>query len=59
MPSVDDKDVDWDDDLDLNDDDDMSEEEVKRIMQSMAANKQTKDNQDDEDGDVSILYTMV
>ena len=30
VPSVDDKDVDWDDDLDLNDDD-MSEEEVNII----------------------------
>lgn len=45
VPSVDDKDVDWDDDdddLDLNED--MDEEEVKRIMQSMAAKKQTGDD---------------
>ena len=47
MPSVDDKDVEWDDDddnddLDLNED--MSEEEVKRIMQSIAEKKQNTDN---------------
>ena len=50
VPSVDDKDVDWDDDLDLNDDD-MSEEEAKRIMQSIAANK--AGDRDDGDLDVS------
>ena len=46
MPSVDDKDVEWDDDddddLDFNED--MSEEEVKRIMQSIADKKQNTDN---------------
>ena len=52
VPSVDDKDVDWDDDLDLNDDD-MSEEEAKRIMQSIAANKQQAGDRDDGDLDVS------
>ncbi|KAJ7387718.1 hypothetical protein OS493_001061 [Desmophyllum pertusum] len=42
VPSVDDKDVEWDDDDDdLEFNEDMSEEEVKKIMQSMAAkNKQ-------------------
>lgn len=42
VPNVDDKDVDWDDgddDLDFNEE--MSEEEVKRIMESMANKKQT------------------
>ena len=52
VPSVDDKDVDWDDDLDLNDDD-MSEEEAKRIMQSIAANKQQVGDRDDGNLDVS------
>ena len=47
MPSVGDKDVDWDendddDDFDLNED--MDEEEVKKIMQSMAAKKQSADD---------------
>lgn len=45
MPNVDDKDVDWDDgddDLDFNEE--MSEEEVKRIMESMANKKQTADD---------------
>lgn len=45
VPSVDDKDVDWDDDdddLDLNED--MDEEEVKKIMQSMATKKQSGDD---------------
>ena len=54
VPSVDDKDVDWDDDLDLNDDD-MSEEEVKRVMESMAASKQTAGDQEDGDVDVSVM----
>ena len=57
MPSVDDKDVDWDDDLDLNDDD-MSEEEVKRIMQSMAANKQTAEEKGDT-GDLEVSVVIV
>ncbi|XP_078361629.1 uncharacterized protein LOC144645987 [Oculina patagonica] len=51
VPSVDDKDVEWDDDdddLDFNED--MSEEEVKRIMQSMETKKQN--NADDGAGDV-------
>ena len=52
VPSVDDKDVDWDDDLDLNDDD-MSEEEAKRIMQSIATNKQQAGDQKDGERDVS------
>lgn len=52
VPGVDDKDVDWDDDLDLNDDD-MSEEEAKRIMQSIAANKRQAGDRDDGDLDVS------
>ena len=45
MPSVDDKDVNWDDDdddFDLNED--MDEEEVKKIMQSMATKKQSGDD---------------
>lgn len=45
MPNVNDKDVDWDDvddDLDFNEE--MSEEEVKRIMESMANKKQTADD---------------
>ena len=45
VPNVDDKDVDWDDDdddLDFNEE--MSEEEVKRIMESMATKKQTADD---------------
>lgn len=45
VPSVDDKDVEWDDDdddLDFNED--MSEEEVKRIMQSMATKKHNADD---------------
>lgn len=45
VPNVDDKDVDWDDgddDLDFNEE--MSEEEVKRIMESMANKKQTADD---------------
>lgn len=54
VPSVDDKDVDWDEDLDL-DADDMSEEEVKRIMENMAANKQETGNQEDADVDVSYF----
>ena len=46
--------MDWDDDLDLNDDD-MSEEEVKRIMESMAASKKTAGDQEDGDVDVSVM----
>lgn len=45
VPNVNDKDVDWDDvddDLDFNEE--MSEEEVKRIMESMANKKQTADD---------------
>lgn len=45
--------MDWDEDLDL-DAEDMSEEEVKLIIESMAANKQEKGNQ--EDGDVDVSY---
>ena len=51
---MDDKDVDWDEDLDL-DADDMSEEEVKRIMENMAANKQETGKQEDADVDVSYF----
>ena len=51
---MDDKDVDWDEDLDL-DADHMSEEEVKRIMENMAANKQETGNQEDADVDVSYF----
>ena len=46
--------MDWDEDLDL-DADDMSEEEVKRIMENMAANKQETGNQEDADVDVSYF----
>ena len=46
--------MDWDEDLDL-DAEDMSEEEVKRIIESMAANKQEKGNQEDADVDVSYF----
>lgn len=54
---MDDKDVDWDEDLDL-DADDMSEEEVKRIMENMAANKQETGNQEDADVDVSYFLVL-
>lgn len=51
VPGVDDKDVDWaDDDLDLNDDD-MTEEEVKLIMQNIAASSKEK-AQDQGGGDL-------
>ena len=46
--------MDWDEDLDL-DADDMSEEEVKRIMENMAANKQETGKQEDADVDVSYF----
>ena len=46
--------MDWDEDLDL-DADDMSEEEVKRIVENMAANKQETGNQL-EDADVDVSY---
>ena len=53
VPGVDDKDVDWaDDDLDLNDDD-MTEEEVKLIMQNIAASSKEK-AQDQEGGDLDV-----
>ena len=56
VPSVDDKDVEWDDDdddLDLNDD--MDEEEVKKIMQTMAAKKQSGD---DGTGDPDVSHRI-
>ena len=46
--------MDWDEDLDL-DADDMSEEEVKRIMENMAATKQETGNQEGADVDVSYF----
>ena len=46
--------MDWDEDLDL-DADDMSEEEVKRIVENMTANKQETGNQL-EDADVDVSY---
>ena len=53
VPGVDDKDVDWaDDDLDLNDDD-MTEEEVKLIMQNIAASSKEK-AQDQGGGDLDV-----
>lgn len=53
VPGVDDKDVDWgDDDLDLNDDD-MTEEEVKVIMQNIAASSKEK-AQDQGGGDLDV-----
>lgn len=58
VPNVDDKDVDWDDgddDLDFNEE--MSEEEVKRIMESMANKKQTADD-GAADLDVSQWFKM-
>lgn len=59
MPNVDDKDVDWDDgddDLDFNEE--MSEEEVKRIMQSMANEKQTAAADGAADLDVSQWFKI-
>lgn len=50
--------MDWDEDLDL-DADDMSEEEVKRIMENMAANKQETGNQEDADVDVSYFLFLL
>ena len=55
VPGVDDKDVDWeDDDLGLNDDD-MTEEEVKLIMQNIAASSKQK-AQDQGDGDLDVSF---
>lgn len=52
---MDDKDVDWeDDDLGLNDDD-MTEEEVKLIMQNIAASSKQK-AQDQGDGDLDVSF---
>ena len=59
MPNVDDKDVDWDDgndDLDFNEE--MSEEEVKRIMESMANKKQTAADDGAADLDVSQWFKI-
>lgn len=59
MPNVDDKDVDWDDgddDLDFNEE--MSEEEVKRIMESMANKKQTAAGDGAADLDVSQWFKI-
>ena len=53
VPSVDGKDVDWDDDDDLDLNEDMDEEEVKKIMQSMAAKKQSGD---DGTGDADVSH---
>lgn len=59
VPNVDDKDVDWDDgndDLDFNEE--MSEEEVKRIMESMANKKQTAADDGAADLDVSQWFQI-
>lgn len=59
VPNVDDKDVDWDDgddDLDFNEE--MSEEEVKRIMESMANKKQTAADDGAADLDVSQWFKI-
>ena len=58
VPGVDDKDVDWaDDDLDLNDDD-MTEEEVKLIMQNIAASSKEK-AQDQGGGDLDVSLMLL
>ena len=59
VPNVDEKDVDWDDgddDLDFNEE--MSEEEVKRIMESMANKKQTAADDGAADLDVSQWFKI-
>ena len=53
VPGVDDKDLDWDEDMDLNGDD-ITEEEVKKIMQDISSSKQK--GQDQEDGDLDVSY---
>ncbi|XP_068748602.1 BSD domain-containing protein 1-like [Montipora capricornis] len=49
VPGVDDKDLDWDEDMDLNGDD-ITEEEVKKIMQDISSSKQK--GKDQEGGDL-------
>ena len=58
VSAVDDKDVDWDDDLDLNGDDDMTEEEVQRIIQDMSRSKQKGHGEGDGDLDVSCIACL-